>query len=176
MKWQDLIAETYRRLSEEYENVLDGLTIDDLHKRPAKDANTIGWLLWHTARSYDRTVGDVMHGEQLWTKDKWYIKFKRSSEPNDTGYRHGPEEVSNLYIPDIETLRDYQRAVIKASIEYIGRLSEEELDWDCPLSTHPGTTATAGRRIIGNINDCYQHLGQAAYVRGLIKGQGWLGR
>ena len=175
MKWQDLIAETYRRLSEEYENVLDGLTIDDLHKRPAKDANTIGWLLWHTARSYDRTVGDVMHGEQLWTKDKWYIKFNRNSDPNDTGYLHSPREVGHLYIPDIETLRDYQRAVIKVSIEYIKKLSEEELDRDCPISNHPGTTATAGRRIIGNINDCYQHLGQAAYVRGLIKGQGWLG-
>jgi len=31
-------------------------------------------------------------------------------------------------------------------------------------------------RIMGNINDCYQHVGQAAYVRGLLKGQGWLGR
>ena len=175
MKWQDLIAETYRTLSEEYENTLDGLTIDDLHKRPAPDANTIGWLLWHTARSYDRTVGDVMSGEQLWIKEKWYKKFKRNPNLNDTGYRHSPEEVGDLYIPDVETLRDYQRAVIKTSVEYIEKLTEEELDRDCPLSTHPGTTATAGMRIIGNINDCYQHVGQAAYVRCLIIEQGWLG-
>ena len=176
MKWQELIAETYRRMSREYENILDGLTMDDLHKRPAPDANTIGWLLWHTARSYDRTVGDVMYGEQLWIKDKWYVKFNRKPDFNDTGYLHSFEEVGNLRIPDIETLRDYQRAVTQASIEYVKKLTEEELDRDCPLSTHPGTTATAGMRIIGNINDCYQHLGQAAYVRGLITKQGWLGK
>ncbi|MBN1177477.1 MAG: DinB family protein [Dehalococcoidales bacterium] len=176
MKWQQLIAEVYRRMSREYENVLDGLTLGDLHKRPAPDANTIGWLLWHTARSYDRTLGDVMYGEQLWTKEGWYRKFNRSSDPDDTGYRHNFEEVGNLRIPDIRTLIDYQRAVIKASIEYVEKLTEEELDRECPLSTHPGTTASVGRRIIGNINDCYQHLGQAAYVRGLIQKQGWLGK
>ena len=176
MKWQELIAETYRRMSKEYENILDGLTPDDLHKRPAPDANTIGWLLWHTARSYDRTLGDVMYGEQVWTKEKWYKKFNRSSDPNDTGYRHTFEEVGKFRVPDINTLRDYQRAVIKASIEYIEKLTEDELDRECPLSTHPGTTESAGMRIVGNINDCYQHLGQAAFVRGLIKGQGWLGK
>jgi hypothetical protein len=30
--------------------------------------------------------------------------------------------------------------------------------------------------IIGNINDYFQHVGQAAYVRGLIQEKGWLGR
>ncbi len=31
------------------------------------------------------------------------------------------------------------------------------------------------KRIIGNIND-FQHVGQAAYVRRLIKGHRWSGR
>jgi hypothetical protein len=176
MKWQQLLIDAYQRLSQEFENILDGLKPEDLHKRPAQDANTIGWLLWHTVRSLDRTVGDVMYGEQLWIRDRWYEKFGRQPDPNETGWGHTFEEVGRFRVPDIKTLRDYQRAVIEASVKYLEELTEEELDRECPLSTHPGTTASAGRRVVGNINDCFQHVGQAAYVRGLLKGQGWLGR
>lgn len=176
MKWQQLLIDTYQRLSQEFENILDGLTLEDLHQRPAPDANTIGWLLWHTARSLDRTVGDVMLGEQLWIRDKWYEKFGRRPDPNETGWGHSFEEVGKFRVPDIKTLRDYQRAVIEVSIKYIKELTEEELDRQCPLSTHPGTMVSAGNRIIGNIGEHFQHVGQAAYIRGLLKGQGWLGR
>jgi hypothetical protein len=176
MRWQQLLSNTFLRLSEEFENILDGLIFDDLHKRPAPDANTIGWLLWHTTRSLDRTVGDVMYGEQLWIKDGWHVRFNRSADPNETGYQHSFEEVGNFRVPDICTLRDYQRAFVEILVKYLESLSENGLDREYPLSTHPGTTASAGMRIIGNISDCFQHIGQAAYVRGLIKGQGWLGR
>lgn len=176
MKWQQLLVDIYRRLSKEFEEVLAGLTLDDLNRRPATDANTIGWLLWHTTRSLDRTVGDVMWGEQLWIKDGWHMRFGRKPDPNETGWRHSFEEVGKFRVPDIQTLLEYHRAVMERSVEYLKKLSEQELDRECPLSTHPGTTASAGMRIIGNINDCFQHVGQAAYVRGLIKGQGWLGR
>lgn len=176
MRWQQLLIETYKRLSKEYEDILDGLTPEDLHKRPAPDANTIGWLLWHTARSLDRTIGDVIIGEQLWTRDKWYEKFGRKPDPNETGWGHSFEEAGKFRVPDINMLIDYQRAVVEVSVDYLGRLTEKELDRECPLSTHPGAKMPADGRIIGNINDCFQHVGQAAYVRGLLKEQGWLGR
>ncbi len=176
MKWQQILAGAYRRLSEEFENILDGLTLEDLHKRPAKDANTIGWLLWHTVRSLDRTVGDVILGEQFWIKDRWYEKFGRQPDPNETGWHHSFDEVEKFRVPDIETLREYQQAVVEVSIEYLEGLTEDELERECPASWATGTTVPAYRRIIGNINDCFQHVGQAAYVRGLLKGQGWLGR
>lgn len=176
MKWQQLLVDVYRRLSKEFENILDGLTLEDLKQSPAPDANTIGWLLWHTTRSLDRTVGDVMWGEQLWTKEGWYAKFSRSTDPNDTGWKHSSEDVANLKIPDVKTLLEYQRDVVEQSVRYLENLSEADLTHEFDNSMKPGTTAPVHLRIIGNINDCYQHVGQAAYVRGLIKGQGWLGR
>jgi hypothetical protein len=84
--------------------------------------------------------------------------------------------VGKFRVPDIQTLLEYHRAVMGQSVKYLEKLSEKELDRECVLSTHPGSTAPVHLRIIGNINDCYQHVGQAAYVRGLVKGQGWLGR
>ncbi len=176
MRWQQLLVNVYRRLSQEFENILDGLTVEDLHKRPAPDANTIGWLAWHTTRSLDRTIGDVMWGEQLWIKDGWYARFGRQPNPNDTGFGHSFEEVARLRIPDVKTLLDYHRAVMEQSVKYLNNLSEDELDREFDNSVHPGTMAPVYLRIIGNINDCFQHVGQAAYVRGLLRGQGWLGR
>jgi len=176
MKWQQLLVSIHQHLLDLFEEVLEGLTMDDLHKRPAPDANTIGWLLWHTTRSLDRTVGDVINGEQLWIKDKWYIKFGRSTDSNDTGWHHTFEEVGNFRIPDIQSLRDYFNAVIQMSIKYLENLSEEGLDQLFDNSLHPGTMIPVYQRIEGNIAEHFQHVGQAAYVRGLLKGQGWMGR
>jgi hypothetical protein len=176
MKWQQLLIDIYTKLSQELKVVLDGLNLDDLHKRPATDANTIGWLLWHTVRSLDRTIGDVMYGEQLWIKDNWHKKFNMKPDSNETGVRYSFEEVGKFRVPDIKTLLDYHDAVVKTSIRYLENLTEEELDRKFNNSLRPGNTSPVNVRIIGNISGHFQHVGQAAYVRGLLKGQGWLGR
>jgi len=35
MKWQQLLINIYQRMSRDFEEVLDGLTIEELHQRPA---------------------------------------------------------------------------------------------------------------------------------------------
>jgi hypothetical protein len=71
-----------------------------------------------------------------------------------------------------EVLVEYYAAVHRRSMEYLGRLSCQEMDrvidtsWDPPV--------TVGVRLISVVNDCTQHVGQMAYVRGLIEGRRWL--
>jgi hypothetical protein len=175
MRWQQLIIGMYQRMSQEMEQVLNGLTTEDLHKRPSPGANPIGWLCWHTTRSLDWTVGDVIWGEQVWIKDGWHKKFHLPPEPNDTGCGHTDAQVDNLRIPDVPTLLAYHRAVMGVTLKYLESLSEDELDRECEFSVKPGTKRAVSSRIIGNIDDI-QHVGQAAYARGLIKGHGWYGR
>ena len=175
MRWQKLVIDMYQRMSQEIEQILNGLTIEDLHKRPAPGANPIGWLCWHATRSMDRTIGDVIRGEQLWTKEGWYKKFNLPPDPNNTGYGHTDAQVDNLRIPDVQTLLAYHRAVMKATVKYLDSLSEDELDRECEYSVQPGTTRAVSLRIISNIHDI-QHIGQAGYVRGLIRGHRWYGR
>jgi hypothetical protein len=172
MKWQQFIIDVYRRMSKDFEDVLDGLTIEELHRRPADGANPIGWLCWHATRSLDRTVGDVIWGEQYWIKEKWHARFGRSPDPNDTGYGHTDAEVDSLNIPDVRALLDYHHTVMGATITYLENLSEDEFDRECIFSVQPGSTRAVYLRLIANIRDT-QHIGQAAYVRGLIKGHRW---
>ncbi len=175
MKWQSLITEEFRLMSAELEKVLNGLTTEDLHQRPSPGANPIGWLCWHTIRSCDRFLGDVVLGEQLWIKDGWHKKFNKPADFNDTGFGYSAAQVDALKIPDVKTLLAYHRAVMKSLLNYLDNLTESELDRPTPYSIQPGTTRPVSERLI-NVHNNLQHIGQAGYARGIIKGHGWYGR
>ena len=176
MEWQQLIMDLFLRISRELEGVLDGLTVDDLNQRPSSDCNSIGWLAWHLTRSHDRNITELAGEEQLWIRDNWHIKFNRAPNPSETGFGHSSEEVAAFRSPDSKTLMGYHRAVVKQIERYMSNaLSEEELERET-YSPTLRIVATVRTRLVGVINDSLQHVGQAAYVRGLLKGKGWLGR
>ncbi len=176
MDWQQLVIGLFLRILEELETVLEGLTVEDLNQRPSPDGNSIGWLAWHLTRSHDRNTSELMGEEQLWTRDGWYARFDRNADPAETGFGHSTEEVSAFRSPEGRVVLEYHRAVVERAKEYVGgSLSENELDREA-YSPTLGTTHSVGRRLVGIIREGFQHVGQAAYVRGLLKGQGWLGR
>jgi hypothetical protein len=174
MKWQELMNEGYGRILEVLEQTLDGLTQKDLDVQPNPDCNSIGWLAWHLTRVQDDHIADLIGGEQLWIKTGWHAKFNRDPDPKDIGFGHTSEEVAAFKSPAVQTLLDYHRAVLDRSKQYITNLSPDDLDrelnepWFQPLPT-------VGVRLISVLSDCLQHAGQTAYVRGLLKGKGWLG-
>ena len=176
MEWRQLIMDLFLRISRELEGVLDGLTVDDLNQRPSSDCNSIGWLAWHLTRSHDRNITELAGEEQLWIKDGWHAKFNRAPNPSETGFGHSSEEVAAFRSPDSKTLMGYHRAVVKQIERYMSNaLSEEELERET-YSPTLRIVATVRTRLVGVINDSLQHVGQAAYVRGLLKGKSWLGR
>ncbi len=176
MEWQQLITDIFTRISQELERVLDGLTVDDLNQKPGADCNSIGWLAWHLTRSQDRNVGEVMGEEQLWIKSGWHARFNRAADPADTGFGHSSEDVAAFRSSDGKTLLAYHHAVLERSKDYINsKLSAAELATESESPTL-ATVNTVRARLVGVINDNLQHVGQAAYLRGLLKGRGWSGR
>jgi len=173
MEWQLLITDLFIRISEEPERVLDGLTIDELNRQPAPNCNSIGWLAWHLTRSHDRNMSEIAGKEQLWIKDKWYARFNRAPDPSETGYGHSSEEVAAFKAPDGRIIVEYHQAVLERIKDYISNtLSETELKRESKSPTL-GTVGTVRKRLLGVISEGFQHVGQAAYVRGLLKGKGW---
>lgn len=176
MKWQQLIMDLFRRISQELEIVLQGLTVDDLNQKPAPDCNSIGWLAWHLTRSHDRNMTELAAEEQVWIKDKWYFKFNRAPDPMETGYGHSSENAAVFNSPEGQILLEYHAAVLKQIEHYLSSvLSEDDLEREVYSPTLRNVT-TVRARLVGIINEGFQHVGQAAYVRGLLKGKGWLGR
>jgi len=176
MEWQLLITDLFVRISQELEKVLEGLTVDELNQRPTPDCNSIGWLAWHLTRSHDRNISELAAEEQLWIKDNWHARFGRAPNPADTGFGHSSEDMAAFRSPDSQTLLEYHHAALDLAKRYISdTLSEIDLKREVESPTL-GNVATVRARLVGIISDGFQHLGQAAYVRGLLKGKGWLGR
>ena len=174
MKWQQFIVDLFERIASDVETALDGLSADDINKQPKPDCNSIGWLCWHLTRSEDRAVVDLMGQEQLWIKDKWYAKFNRAPDPTETGVHHTTEQATSFVAPNTQTLIDYHRAVLKQTKQYVnGMLTEDEFDRTFEEPTYPEVT-TVRRRLLGIIKESFEHVGQVAYIRGLLKGKGWL--
>ena len=173
MEWQDLINDGFSRVLELLEPALEGLSQADLDRRPNPDCNSIGWIIWHLTRGQDAQIADLAKKEQVWIKDKWYFKFKRPADPHDTGYGHSAEDVAAFKSPATKVLLDYYRASSEQTKQYLAALSLDDLDrqLDEPWFKPP---PTAGVRIISIMADCLQHSGEVAYLRGLLKGKGWL--
>jgi hypothetical protein len=175
MDWQQLIMDLFLRISQELDKILEGLTVDDLNQRPTPDCNSIGWLAWHLTRSHDRNISELAGLEQPWTRDGWYARFNRAPDPTDTGFGHTSDDVAAFKSPEGQILLEYHCAVVERMKQYVGgTLSESELEREY-FSPTLREVATVHARLVGVINDGFQYLSQAAYVRGLLEGKGWYG-
>ena len=163
MDVRGLLTEGFGRITELYDAVADGLDDDALHHRPGGTGNPVGWLLWHLARVQDDHVAHLADQPQVW--EQWQERFGLPNGTGDIGYGHTSEQVDAVRIPDASRLVDYHHEVTLATARYLETVDEAELDrevdqrWDPPV--------TAGQRLISIQGDCLQHLGQAAYVKGL---------
>ena len=161
---QELLRDAFTRLIEHVDEIADGLTDEVADYRATPGANSIAWLIWHSARVQDIQLADVAGVEQVWLRDGWVDRFGLDLPRNDTGYGHGPEQVAKVRAP-AQLLSAYYHAVHKLTLSYIAGVTAAELkrvvdtNWDPPV--------TASARLVSIIDDCAQHLGQAAYVRGI---------
>ena len=168
MNAAEILIDALGRVQEVVHHVVDDLTPDQLSERVSADANTIAWLVWHLTRVQDDHVADVRGTEQVWTAegftDLWGLPF----DPRDTGFGHSSDQVAAVRVSSGELIRYYD-AVHERTVSYVGGLQDAELDrivderWDPPVSL--------GVRLVSVVNDDLQHAGQAAFIRGIIRGR-----
>lgn len=72
---QELLRDFFTRLIEHVDELTEDLTEAMATYRPAPDANTIAWLIWHSARVQDAQVADIAGVDQVWTSDGWVDRF-----------------------------------------------------------------------------------------------------
>ena len=194
---QELLRDSFTRLIEHVDELTDGLTEEVASYRPTPQANSIGWLIWHSARVQDIQVCDIAktladwslgqaslrsrwslgqaslgadgrsdkpRSEDVWTRDGWVDRFGLDLPRNDTGYGHSADAVAKVRAP-AELLAGYYHAVHDMTLEFVETLTDADLErivdrgWDPPV--------TASARLVSIVDDCAQHLGQAAYLRGI---------
>ena len=165
MDTKHVYADAYGRIKELVRSVAEGLDEPALAFRPDADANSIGWLLWHMTRVQDDHVSEIAGRPQAWIADGWAARFGLDPDPADIGYGHTKEQVAKVR-PSGDVLVGYHDVVAARTAEYLDTIDVDELDriidtsWDPPVSV--------GVRLVSVIGDSYQHVGQAAYLKGMV--------
>jgi hypothetical protein len=161
-----LLTDSLGRVAEQVPGVARGLDVDQLAWRPDPGSNSIAWLLWHLTRIEDDHVAEVAGTEQVWTASGWYDRFGVPFPPEAHGWGQSADEVAQVRV-DGDLLAGYHDETAARTIAYVGTLTPGDLDrivderWDPPVSL--------GVRLVSVVNEVNQHLGQAAYLRGLIE-------
>ena len=160
----EVLTDAFGRIRGSVASVVDGLSPDDLAWRADRDANSIAWLVWHLTRIQDDHVADVAGTEQVWTK--WADRFSLPFDLGATGYAHSSEDVAAVRA-SADLLGAYHDEVHEATVKYVSSLTPPDLDrivdtrWDPPV--------TLAVRLVSVVADDLEHVGQAAYVRGLLE-------
>lgn len=161
----ELLTDAFERVLQGGLAAIDGLSEEQLTHQPAPGANSIVWLVWHATRVQDDHVADVAGLQQVWAARGFLDAFDLPLDADDTGFGHTAEQVAKVRASS-DLLADYLRATHEQTIAYVGGLGPEHLDkiidtnWDPPV--------ILGARLVSVVNDDIQHVGQAAYVRGLL--------
>jgi hypothetical protein len=161
---RELLRDAFTRLIEHVDELTDGLTDQQADYRPTPSANSIAWLIWHSARVQDMQLAPIAGVEQVWTRDGWVDRFGLDLPRNDSGYGHGPDEVAKVRAP-VELLVGYYHAVHTLTLEFVAGVTGADLARVIDRNWNPPVTVSA--RLVSIIDDCAQHLGQAAYLLGI---------
>ena len=163
---RELLSDSFGRVRDLVAGITDHLAPELATYRPDDDANTVAWLLWHLARVQDDHVSELAGVEQVWTSRGWYDRFGLPFDASATGYGHSSAEVAAVVV-DADLLADYQADVHSETLSYITSLPIAELDRVVDRSWDPPVTVRV--RLVSVLEDCLQHVGQAAYLRGLAE-------
>jgi Protein of unknown function (DUF664) len=167
MHAKDILIDGYNRIQEEVHAAVEGLDADALNARPSPDANSITWLVWHLTRVQDDHVADAFGLDQVWLTQDWHKRFGLDLPRGDTGYGHSSSKVGKVRVDSGDLLTGYYDAVHEQALGALRELAAKDLErvvderWDPPV--------TLGVRLVSVLSDDLQHVGQAAYIRGLLR-------
>ena len=147
---------------------VEGLTPEELSWQPAPESNHILWTVWHMARVSDRWANQtVLGGEELWTSRNWAERMGMPAERYGRG--ETPDQVRDFPPVDIGLVFEYFDEAHASLLAMIDGLESSALARDV-YAAYRDESLNIGW-ILGHIlAEESQHLGQVAYIRGMIKG------
>ncbi|MGI3780000.1 MAG: mycothiol transferase [Janthinobacterium lividum] len=168
---RELLTDSFTRVKDLVEGLTYGLSPELATWRADDEANTIAWLLWHLTRIQDDHVAGAAGEEQVWPR--WRDRFALPFSPWATGYGQSAAEAAQVDVAG-ELLAGYHAEVHQLTMRYLDRIGSgegaAELARVVDDSWKPPVTASI--RLVSVIGDTLQHLGQAAYVKGLANRAG----
>lgn len=166
MNVSEVLTDGFDRIKEQVHAALEGLSSEQLSVRLDADANSIAWLVWHLSRVQDDHVANIAGMPQVYDSGGWDSRFDLPFDRSDIGYGHDSDQVGKVS-SDAATLLGYHDAVHDQTVKFIGSITESGLDRVVDENWNP--PVTLGVRLVSVISDDLQHVGQAAFIRGIVE-------
>jgi hypothetical protein len=165
----ELLKIELTRLHKALDKSLDGLTPEQLHQVPAghPGANTIGWGLWHYARTEDNVVRFILQNRRpiVWAEGGYADKLGLPPIAQGTGMT--TQEAQALRLKDLGVFREYMAKVWASTDDYLARLDPAALDATVtikPLGEMPTVRALAEVCVTHG----FTHFGEIDLIRTLM--------
>jgi uncharacterized damage-inducible protein DinB len=166
----DLLIDGFGRIRENVASVLDGLSPEQATYSPEPGANSVSWLVWHLTRVQDDHVAGAFGTTQVWSSGGWAAKFGVPGSM-DTGWGHSADQVGHFAraTSSAPLLAEYHEAVHAQTVALVSAVTDADLDR--VVDTRWTPHVTLGVRLVSVLDDDMQHVGAAAYLRGIIERQ-----
>ena len=160
--------ELFSRVHDHVRGVVEGLDPADLAVAPEPGSNPLGWLLWHLTRVQDVHVAELARPARRCgrrTTGRPASAWSPTRATSGTATR--PSRSPRCGPGTSRSILGYYAAVEARTSGLVRSLTPDMLDrvvdvrWDPPV--------TMGVRLVSIVDDCIQHAGQAAYVKGLLE-------
>jgi hypothetical protein len=164
----ELLADGFGRIRENVADVLDGLSPQQLAYRVDPAANPVSWLVWHLTRVQDDHVAAAFGVPQVWSSAGWAARFGLPAGMMDHGFGHSAEQVATVAAATASAgrLAEYHEQVYAQSVKLVSEVSDADLDRVVDTRWTPHVTLAV--RLVSVLDDDMQHVGQAAFVRGML--------
>ena len=168
----DLLADGFGRIRENVADVLDGLTPQQLAYRVDPDANPVSWLVWHLTRVQDDHVAAAFGVPQVWAAAGWAARFGLPPGTTDHGFGQSSAQVAAVAAATASAslLTEYHEETCAQTVKLVSAVSDDDLDRVVDTRWTPHVTLAV--RLVSVLDDDMQHVGQAAYVRGILLRRG----
>lgn len=170
----EVLTDAFGRIADSVAEVLEGLDASQLAVRLDADANPVSWLIWHLTRVQDDHVAAAFGSSsaQVWSAGAWAGQLGLPSSSLELGYAHTSAQVEAVSsaicgMPSPgKLLASYHEAVHAQTVRLVSSLNDADLD--LVVDTRWTPPVTLGVRLVSVIADDLEHVGQAAYVRGIV--------
>jgi len=168
MDAKDLILDAIERVRKATSRPLDGLSQSEISWKPGPEANCIGFILLHSARTQDNFINTrLLKKPQIWESEKWFERFNLPVSETASGYTR--EQLVAFNCPDIGNLTAYMEAVRAQTVQYVKQTSSLELERAVTLAPSWGEIPVA-TALLFIVMHAAQHAGEISYIRGLERG------
>ena len=153
-------------------DVLSGLTTEQLAYQIDSGANPVAWLVWHLTRVQDDHVAAAFGVPQVWSSEGWATRLGLPERMMDHGYGHTSSQVASIAAACAASglLGEYHEAVYAQTVKLVADISDADLDRVVDRRWTPPVTLAV--RLVSVLDDDMQHVGQAAFVRGILLRRG----